>query len=46
MIVKDEGSMPRRSISSANEMEVRKCVMLSKVTFQEVLLMRIHFVNV
>ena len=46
MTVKDGGSMPRRSISSANEVEVRKCVLTSKVTFQEVLLVRIYFVNV
>ena len=46
MTVKDEGSIPRRSISSTNEVEVRKCVMSSKVTFQEILLMRISFVNV
>ena len=46
MIMKDGGNMPRRSISSANEVEVKKCVLSSKVTFQEVLLMRICFVNV
>ena len=33
MTMKDGGSMPRRSMSSANEVEVRKCVLLSKVTF-------------
>ena len=38
--------MLRRSIFLANEVEVRKCVLSSKVTFQEVLLMRICFVNV
>ena len=41
MTVKDGGSMPRRNISSTNGVEVRKCVMLSKVTFQEVLLMSV-----
>ena len=46
MTMKDEGSMPRRNISSANKVDVRKCVLLSKATFQEVLLMRICFVNV
>ena len=44
MTMKDGRSMSRRSISSANEVEVIKCAMSSKVTFQEVLL--IHFVNV
>ena len=46
MTVKDEGSMSRGNISSANEVEVRKCVLSSKVMFQDVLLMRICFVNV
>ena len=46
MAVKDGGSMPRRNIFSTNEVEVRKCVLSSKVTFQKVLLMRIYFVNV
>ena len=46
MTVKDEGSMSKRSISSINEVEVRKYVLSSKVKFQEVLLMRICFVNV
>ena len=46
MTVKDGGSMPRRSIFSTNEIEVIKCVLSSKVTFQEVLLIRICFVNV
>ena len=46
MTVKAGGSMPRRSISSTNEVEVKKCVMSSKVMFQEVLLKRICNVNV
>ena len=46
MTVKAGGSMPRRSISSTNEVEVKKCVLSSKVTFQEVLLIRICTVNV
>ena len=46
MTVKVGGSMPRRSISSANEVEVRRCVLSSKVMFQEVLLIRICIVNV
>ena len=33
MTMKDGGSMPRRSMSLANEVEVRNCVLLSKVTF-------------
>ena len=46
MTVKAGGGMLRRSISSANEAEVRKCVLSSRVTFQEVLLIRICTVNV
>jgi len=41
MTVKDGGSKPRKSISSVNEVEVRKCVLSSRMTFQEVLLIRI-----
>ena len=39
--MKDRGNMSRRNISSADEVEVRKCVLSSNVTFQDVLLMRI-----
>ena len=47
MTMKGGGSMPRRSISSsANEVEVKKCVLLSKVMFREVLLIRICFMNI
>ena len=46
MTVKDGGSVPRRSISSANTMKVRKCVLSSKGMLQETLLIRICFVNV
>ena len=46
MIVNDRGSKPRRSVSSANEEEVGKCVLSSRMTFQEVLLIRICTVNV
>ena len=46
MTEKVGGSMPRRSISSANEVEVKKCVLSSRVTFQEILLIRICIVNV
>ena len=46
MTVKAGGGMLRRSISSANEAEVRKCVLSSRVTFQEVLLIRIHIMKV
>ena len=46
MAVKDGGSMLRRNIFSTNEVKVIKCVLLSKVTFLEVLLIRIYFVNV
>ena len=46
MTVKDRGSVPRKGISLANEVKVKKCVLSSKVKFQEVLLMRICIVNV
>ena len=46
MTVKGRGSMLSSSISSANKVEVKKCVLSSKVTFQEILLIRISFVNV
>ena len=46
MTVKDRGRKLRRSISSANEVEVEKCVMSSRMTFQEVLLIRICIANV
>ena len=46
MTEKVGGSMPRRSISLANEVEVKKCVLSSRVTFQEILLIRICIVNV
>ena len=46
MTVKAGGGMLRRSIFSANETEIRKYVLSSKVTFQEVLLIRICIVNV
>ena len=46
MTVKDRRSKPRRSISSANEVEVRKYVLSSRMTFQEVLLIRICTANV
>ena len=46
MTVKGRGSMLSSSISSANKVEVRKCVLSFKVTFQEILLIRIRFVNV
>ena len=46
MTVKDRGSVSRKGVSSTNEVEVKKCVLSSKVTFQEVLLMRICIVNV
>ena len=41
MTMKDRGKMSRRNISSADEVEVRKCVLSSNVRFQDVLLMRI-----
>ena len=46
MTVKSGESMSRSSISSVDEVDVRKCVLSSKVKFQEILLIRIHFVNV
>ena len=46
MTVKAGGGMPRRSIFSTNETEVRKYILSSRVTFQEVLLIRICIVNV
>ena len=46
MTMKSRGGMSRRNISLANEVEVKKCVLSSRVTFQEVLLIRICIVNV
>ena len=46
MTVKDGGSRSRRSISLANEVEVGKYVLSSRMTFQEVLLIRICTTNV
>ena len=41
------GEVGRRGVSpQLNEAEVRKCVLLSRVMFQEVLLIRICTVNV
>ena len=46
MTVKAGGGMPRRSIFSTNETEVRKYILSSRVTFQEVLLIRTCIMNI